>query len=94
MKIVADESVDNGIVSRLRSDIHAVSYVVEMSPAIMDEEVLLLASEDNTLLVTADKEFGELINISSRSYEKRNSFISSCRVEIKQESRNHFACDR
>ena len=61
MKIVADECVDNGIVARLRKDGHEVSYVAELSPGIMDEEVLVLASEDNTLFVTADKDFGELI---------------------------------
>jgi predicted nuclease of predicted toxin-antitoxin system len=58
---VADESVDNGVVLRLREDGHEVNYVAEMSPGIMDEEVLILASEDSTLLVTADKDFGELI---------------------------------
>lgn len=61
MKILADESVDKDIVIRLRNDGHAVEYVAEMSPGIMDEEVLLLASDDSTLLVTADKDFGELI---------------------------------
>lgn len=61
MKILADESVDNQIVIRLRDDGHEVSYVAELSPGILDEEVLLLASDDNTLLVTADKDFGELI---------------------------------
>ena len=61
MKVLADESVDKDIVFRLRDDGHAVEYVAEMSPGIMDEEVLLLTSDDNTLLVTADKDFGELI---------------------------------
>jgi len=61
MKIVADESVDNSIVVRLRKDGHDVSYVAEISPGILDEEVLVIASEENTLLVTADKDFGELI---------------------------------
>lgn len=61
MKILADESVDNEIVLRLRRDGHDVGYVAEMSPGIMDEEVLVLASEENTLLLTADKDFGELI---------------------------------
>lgn len=61
MKIHADESVDNEIVLRLRRDGHDVGYVAEMSPGIMDEEVLVLASEENTLLLTADKDFGELI---------------------------------
>ena len=61
MKILADESVDNGIVQRLRRDGYDVSYVAEISPGIMDEEVLILASDESTLLLTADKDFGELI---------------------------------
>jgi predicted nuclease of predicted toxin-antitoxin system len=61
MKICADESVDHGIVVRLREDGYEVDYIAEMSPGILDEEVLIQASEDNTLLVTADKDFGELI---------------------------------
>ena len=61
MKILADESVDNEIVLRLRRDGHDVGYVAEMSPGIMDEEVLVLASDESTLLLTADKDFGELI---------------------------------
>lgn len=61
MNILADECVDRGIVNRLRDDGHEVSYVVEMSPGIMDEEVLALARADNTLFVTADKDFGELV---------------------------------
>lgn len=61
MKILADESVDVDIVTRLRLDRHDVGYVAEMNPGIMDEEVLILASEESTLLLTADKDFGELI---------------------------------
>jgi predicted nuclease of predicted toxin-antitoxin system len=61
MKILADESVDVDIVTRLRQDGHDVGYVAEMNPGIMDEEVLILASEESTLLLTADKDFGELI---------------------------------
>ncbi|MEW6028742.1 MAG: DUF5615 family PIN-like protein [Chloroflexota bacterium] len=61
MKILADESVDGGVVQRLRRDGHDVAYVAEMSPGIMDEEVLTLAADESTLLLTADKDFGELI---------------------------------
>ncbi|MBI5963346.1 MAG: DUF5615 family PIN-like protein [Chloroflexi bacterium] len=61
MKILADESVDNEIVLRLRRDGHDVRYVAEMAPGIIDEEVLVLASDESTLLLTADKDFGELI---------------------------------
>ena len=61
MKILADESVASEIVLRLRSDGHDVGYVAEMSPGIMDEEVLTLAADESTLLLTADKDFGESI---------------------------------
>ncbi len=61
MKILADESVDGDIVLHLRHDGHDVEYVAEMSPGIMDEEVLTLAVDESTLLLTADKDFGELI---------------------------------
>lgn len=61
MKIVADECVDEEIVARLREDGHVVVYVAEASPGIFDEDVLVLADDDNTLLLTADKDFGELV---------------------------------
>ncbi len=61
MDIVADESVDGPIVARLRNDGHNVRFVAEMDPGIADEQVLGLASHEDTLLLTADKDFGELI---------------------------------
>lgn len=61
MKIVADECVDGEIVLRLRNDGHKVDFVAEVSPGILDEDVLVLASNDDTLLLTEDKDFGELI---------------------------------
>ena len=61
MKIVADESVDKQIVDRLRSNGHNVLFIAELDPGIDDEAVLLRSRELNTVLLTADKDFGELI---------------------------------
>ena len=61
MKILADESVDRSIVERLRRDGHNVPYVAEMVPGISDDEVLDLANQMMALLLTADKDFGELV---------------------------------
>ena len=61
MKIVADECVDKEIVLRLRSDGHKVDFVAETSPEILDEDVLILAGDEDILLVTEDKDFGELV---------------------------------
>jgi predicted nuclease of predicted toxin-antitoxin system len=58
---VADESVDRQIVERLRLDGHRVAYVAEMSPGIMDETVLTESLVSESVLITADKDFGELV---------------------------------
>lgn len=61
MRFVADESVDRQIVNRLRLDGHQVWAVAEMEPGISDDMVLGLASREEALLLTADKDFGELV---------------------------------
>jgi len=58
---LADESVDRQIVERLRLDGHRVAYVAEMSPGIMDEAVLTESRVSESVLITADKDFGELV---------------------------------
>ena len=61
MNLLADESVDGPVVERLRQVGHDVVYVAELSPSMSDDQVLQLANERNALLVTADKDFGELV---------------------------------
>ena len=61
MNFLADEGVDRQIVERLRQSGHEVLYVAEMEPSISDEEVLNRANEKNALLITADKDFGEMV---------------------------------
>ena len=61
MKIVADESIDRQIVDGLRQAGYSVDYVAEMDPGISDETVLSLANEESAVLLTADKDFGELV---------------------------------
>jgi predicted nuclease of predicted toxin-antitoxin system len=60
MNLLADESIDGQIVYRLRQDGHQVHYVAEMEPGISDDTVLDLANRETALLLTADKDFGEL----------------------------------
>ncbi len=61
MKIVADENIDKDIVDRLRLDGHQVLYVAEAEPGIDDHAVLALSLEGEGVLLTADKDFGDLI---------------------------------
>ncbi|MEW6447649.1 MAG: DUF5615 family PIN-like protein [Bacillota bacterium] len=61
MIFLADESVDQQIIDRLREHGYVVIAVVEMEPGISDTAVLDLANAREALLVTADKDFGELV---------------------------------
>ena len=61
MNVLADESVDGPIVESLRREGHRVQYVAEMEPELSDDAVLELANRDESLLLTADKDFGELV---------------------------------
>lgn len=61
MNLVADESIEREIVERLRADGHDVVYVAELAPGITDDDVLDEANGRGALLVTVDKDFGELV---------------------------------
>ena len=45
----------------MRRDGYSVDYIAEMQPGVSDEVVLTLANEHDMVLITADKDFGELI---------------------------------
>lgn len=60
MKLVADESVDFGIIIELRRKGFEVISVLEEFSGITDKDVLRIAVDKNCLLITEDKDFGEL----------------------------------
>lgn len=53
----------------LRSDGYDVLYVPEMDPGISDDDVLDLATGENAILVTSDKDFGELVFRQGRAHQ-------------------------
>lgn len=61
MKLVADESVEGPTVYALRAAGHEVLFIAESSPGIEDSAVLAIARRAEALLLTADKDFGELV---------------------------------
>jgi predicted nuclease of predicted toxin-antitoxin system len=63
----ADEGVERQIIERLRLDGHKVAYIAEMSPGITDEVVLMRSQTSASVLITADKDFGELVFRQRRS---------------------------
>ena len=61
MNLVADECCDALLVTGLRSDGHDLLYVKEIAPGTDDETVLQTAADQKRILLTEDKDFGELV---------------------------------
>jgi len=61
MKFLADESIEKPVVDWLRGQDLDVRYITEITPSINDEEVIRLANDEGRILITNDKDFGELV---------------------------------
>ena len=67
MRWLADECVDAGLVLHLRASGHDVVYTAEIAPAITDAETIARACAEDRLLLTEDKDFGDLVFRQGRS---------------------------
>ncbi len=61
MRLFADENVARAIVTRLRDLGHDVLHASEIQPGAVDTDWLNLAEAEGRLILTSDKDFGELI---------------------------------
>jgi predicted nuclease of predicted toxin-antitoxin system len=61
MRFLADESCDSIIIRTLREAGHDVLSVSESTPRAEDSEVIRLARREKRILLTEDKDFGQLV---------------------------------
>lgn len=67
MRFLADESCDFTVVRALRAAGHDVVAVVEISPRAEDDTVIDLAAHEGRILLTEDKDFGQLVYASGHA---------------------------
>jgi predicted nuclease of predicted toxin-antitoxin system len=60
MRWLVDECVDAGLVELLRQSGHDAVYVADIAPRASDVEVMEVALREQRLLLTEDKDFGDL----------------------------------
>jgi predicted nuclease of predicted toxin-antitoxin system len=58
---IADENIETEIVDALRELGHDTIHVAHTMPGAEDEEILLYAYDRGCILITNDKDFGELV---------------------------------
>jgi predicted nuclease of predicted toxin-antitoxin system len=61
IKFLADESCDFAVVRALRAAGYDVLAVSERSPGAHDDDVIGLAASERRILLTEDKDFGQLV---------------------------------
>ena len=61
MRLVADENCDFSVVVGVRGAGHDVIAIAELMSGIDDEQVIELAASERRLLLTEDKDFGQLV---------------------------------
>lgn len=61
MHFLADESCDFSVVRSLRNAGHDVLAVAEITPAADDMDVIRMALREKRVLLTEDKDFGQLV---------------------------------
>ncbi len=61
MRFLADENISRLVIERLRLHGFSVSSIAETSPGASDPQVLQMAKDENLILITEDRDFGELV---------------------------------
>ena len=61
MNLLADEGIDKPIVDALRNAGFNVVYILETNPGVDDDFILSLADAEKRIVITQDKDFGELV---------------------------------
>jgi predicted nuclease of predicted toxin-antitoxin system len=68
MRFIVDESTGTAVVEYLRSVGHDVLAVAEAMPQAKDMDILARAVRERRILVTNDKDFGELVFRNGRAH--------------------------
>lgn len=80
LKFLADECCDTRLISSLREAGYDVLYVPEQMAGASDDAVLFKAYEEGRILLTEDKDFGELVY----RFKKPSRGIILLRIDISE----------
>lgn len=67
MNFIADENIDDDIVLELRQRGYEIISISENFPGISDEQVLEITNKHHGILITGDKDFGDLVFLMGKS---------------------------
>ncbi len=69
IKFVLDVGVGNKVWQYLTAKGYDAKLITEINPSMSDTEILLIAKNEHRMVITMDKDFGELVYHSSKSHK-------------------------
>lgn len=69
MQFIVDESTGAAVIEYLRAAGHDVLAIGESMPQAIDREILVRAARETRILVTNDKDFGDLVFRSGQAHQ-------------------------
>ena len=103
MKILADEGLNGNLIKALRDDEYSVQWVQESHVGMADENIIALARENQQILITEDKDFGEwvfahrvpaltivFLRYAKADYEQILNFLRSVLVSLQSVDKTEF----
>lgn len=63
MRFLADENLADQITARLQADGHDVESIAQLASGADDRTVLAMAAQSGAIVVTDDKDFGDLVMV-------------------------------
>lgn len=96
LKLLADESLEYRIVTFLRDKGHDIISIQELSPSISDKQVLHLACKEKRIILTNDKDFGDLVFLRKEKHSGiilfrfKDEQLSNKIVALEQLFTNHL----
>lgn len=82
MRFLADESCDRRIVRALLGNGHDILTIADLEPGTSDERVVEIAVSERRIVLTEDKDFGQLVFAAA----KKNSGVILIRVPSRARS--------
>ena len=101
--ILADEGLNGNLVRSLRSDGCKVVWIKELNAGMADKDIITLAQQNNQVVITEDKDFGEwvfshqltgltiiFLRYDKEDYDAILSFLRMTLKTIEVEKANEF----
>ena len=103
IRFLADVNIEKGIVDYLSQNGYDIKWITDFNCEISDEDLLKMANDEKRVLITNDKDFGELtflqkqssagiilLRIKGQNTTEKVGLIQKLMMNYREKIENHF----